>query len=226
MIFGICFAAPLVKTHRRSGPTRFDQVPIVPTREWQHIAEVALKHLARMVIALSLINSTAHAAQRDGPSHLLAKAVAQSNYVTCANRLAFYDRERDATQWPIGKPLPDGYRQSPYAAPDWQQCHLRIPPSGYRWLRSNNDQQMLISSRFIPHIIDQGAYPSDRQLARGKVLPAEYRSPRYAVRDWRDRGLPAPYPGCRWVFINHQFLLVSTSSGLITDVAFDRHAMP
>jgi len=187
-----------------------------------------VKYLVRMVLALSLITGAAYAVQRDNRNQPMVDSDAHPSYASSIARLGFNDRERDTKRWSRGDWLPERYRQSQYVLGDWQQRHLRIPPSGYRWLRSDNDQYLLerTSSRVVADIVNQDAHPNDLQFARGEVMPTEYRSLRYAVVDWRANDLSRPDPGCRWVFINYQFFLVSTSTGLITDVVFNRQTTP
>lgn len=60
-----------------------------------------------------------------------------------------------------------------------------------------------------------------RRWARGQYLPAEYRSSRYLISDYRTYRLPPPPRGYGYVRHDDDVLLTSMTNGLITQVLFD-----
>jgi len=52
----------------------------------------------------------------------------------------------------------------------------------------------------------------------GQRLPAQYRSDRYYVNDWRANHLSEPPKGHRWARVDNSFILVAVASGVITQV--------
>jgi Ni/Co efflux regulator RcnB len=49
----------------------------------------------------------------------------------------------------------------------------------------------------------------------GDLLPLFFL--RYVMRDYRDYGLPTPPPGCAWIWVGNDVLLVDMSDGYIID---------
>jgi Ni/Co efflux regulator RcnB len=45
---------------------------------------------------------------------------------------------RDNPHWSRGDRLSSEYRDSRYVVSDWKNEHLRKPPGGYHWVRTNN----------------------------------------------------------------------------------------
>jgi Ni/Co efflux regulator RcnB len=43
---------------------------------------------------------------------------------------------------------------------------------------------------------------------------------RYRVHDWAWYGLPAPPPGCAWVYVDNSIFLVDLFDGYIIDTAY------
>ena len=41
--------------------------------------------------------------------------------------------------------MPAEYRGGHYVVTDWRARHLRQPPRGYRWVRSDNNEYLLIA---------------------------------------------------------------------------------
>lgn len=59
---------------------------------------------------------------------------------------------------------------------------------------------------------------AQRRWSRGHYLPAEYRSSRYVIHDYRAYHLPPPPRGYGYVRQDDDVLLTSLASGLITQV--------
>lgn len=62
---------------------------------------------------------------------------------------------------------------------------------------------------------------AQRRWERGQYLPAEYRSSRYIIHDYRTYRLPPPPRGYGYVRHDDDVLLTSLASGLITQVLAD-----
>jgi len=56
-----------------------------------------------------------------------------------------------------------------------------------------------------------------RNWAIGGFLPNWFW--RYTVQDYWRYGLPAPPPGCAWVWLDHDIALIDLSDGYIIDMA-------
>lgn len=52
----------------------------------------------------------------------------------------------------------------------------------------------------------------------GQRLPAQYRTDRYYVTDWRSRHLSEPPRGHRWANVDGSFVLVAVATGIISQV--------
>jgi Ni/Co efflux regulator RcnB len=60
----------------------------------------------------------------------------------------------DHHDWQRGSRLPPEYRSHNYVVNDWHSRHLRRPPSGYHWVRADNDLVLVgITSGIIADII-------------------------------------------------------------------------
>ncbi|HEY9216642.1 MAG TPA: RcnB family protein [Phenylobacterium sp.] len=59
---------------------------------------------------------------------------------------------------------------------------------------------------------------AQRRYARGQYLPAQYRSQRYVIQDYRAYRLPPPPRGYAYVRYDDDILLTGLASGLITRV--------
>ncbi|CAB3810705.1 RcnB family protein [Paraburkholderia fynbosensis] len=57
-----------------------------------------------------------------------------------------------------------------------------------------------------------------RDWHKGQRLPAEYRHYNFVMNDWRSHGLDAPSRGKKWLGINGDYVLVSTSNWTISDI--------
>lgn len=57
---------------------------------------------------------------------------------------------------------------------------------------------------------------------QGDNLPTSYRGSHYRVNDWRDRGLPPPPSGHRWVHVKGEYILVAVASGVIANILLHR----
>jgi Ni/Co efflux regulator RcnB len=66
------------------------------------------------------------------------------------------------------------------------------------------------------HDYYRGAGPN-HDWQRGGRLPAEYRSHRYIVNDWRGHHLSAPPRGYHWVQVNGDYVLAAVATGIILD---------
>ncbi len=56
-----------------------------------------------------------------------------------------HDRGRHEGWYRRGGRVPEEYRDSRYVVTDWRADHLRPPPPGYRWVRSDNNDYLLIA---------------------------------------------------------------------------------
>ncbi|MDA3913716.1 RcnB family protein [Oleiagrimonas sp.] len=56
-----------------------------------------------------------------------------------------HDRGRREGWYHTGGRLPRAYRGSRYVVNDWRGEHLRAPPRGYRWHRSDNGDFLLVA---------------------------------------------------------------------------------
>lgn len=57
----------------------------------------------------------------------------------------FYDRGRHEGWYRRGGRVPDEYRRGDYVVSDWHRDHLREPPRGYHWVRSDNGDFLLVA---------------------------------------------------------------------------------
>lgn len=108
----------------------------------------------------------------------------------------------------------------PYGSSDDAYRHDADDRSGYN--RYNRDERY--SRREHRGYHDNGYYAQQRyQHRRGGYLAHEYRSDRYVVSDWRNRGLYQPQYGQQWVQTdNRNYLLVAIATGLITQMLVNR----
>ncbi|MDE1893710.1 MAG: RcnB family protein [Xanthomonadaceae bacterium] len=60
-------------------------------------------------------------------------------------RHGMYERGRDEGWYRRGGYMPVEYRGGPYVVEDWRRDHLREPPRGYRWVRSDNGDFLLVA---------------------------------------------------------------------------------
>ena len=56
-----------------------------------------------------------------------------------------YDRGRQEGWYRQGGRVPEDYRGGTYVVSDWRGNHLRQPPRGYHWVRSDNGDFLLIA---------------------------------------------------------------------------------
>jgi Ni/Co efflux regulator RcnB len=127
---------------------------------------------------------------------------------------------RSDYQWSRGDRLPSQYRQNQYIVGDWQQRNLRTPARGYRWIRNNNDQYMMVEIRsgMIIDVVSQNQYRNDYRWSQGDRLSGGYLENRYVVSDWRGNHLRRPARGQHWVHINNQYMLTAIGSGFIIEI--------
>ena len=56
-----------------------------------------------------------------------------------------HDRGRHEGWYKKGGHMPAQYRGSSYVVTDWRSRHLRQPPRGYHWVRSDNGDFLLVA---------------------------------------------------------------------------------
>lgn len=56
-----------------------------------------------------------------------------------------HDRGRHEGWYRKGGHLPGEYRGSHYVVTDWHRRHLRQPPRGYHWVRSDGNRYLLVA---------------------------------------------------------------------------------
>ncbi|MBD8872898.1 RcnB family protein [Rhodanobacter sp. DHB23] len=56
-----------------------------------------------------------------------------------------YDQGRHEGWYKKGGHLPSSYRSRQYVVSDWRGAHLRPPPRGYHWVRSDNGDFLLVA---------------------------------------------------------------------------------
>jgi Ni/Co efflux regulator RcnB len=57
----------------------------------------------------------------------------------------FYDRGRHEGWYRTGGRVPPEYRRGDYVVSDWHRDHLRPPPRGYHYVRSDNGDFLLVA---------------------------------------------------------------------------------
>ncbi|KZC16386.1 hypothetical protein RHOFW510R12_03110 [Rhodanobacter sp. FW510-R12] len=57
----------------------------------------------------------------------------------------WHDRGRHEGWYKRGGYLPEEYRSTRYVVTDWRQYDLREPPRGYRWVRSDSGDYLLVA---------------------------------------------------------------------------------
>lgn len=57
-----------------------------------------------------------------------------------------------------------------------------------------------------------------RDWHKGQRVPAEYRGYNFVINDWRMQGLNAPPRGHKWLGVNGDYVLVSTSNWTISNI--------
>lgn len=105
--------------------------------------------------------------------------------------------------------------------PGGPQGHDMNRDCGYDRPMHQNGPQVR-SHQFAPD-----RYPNFRQShgnrwQQGDNLPTPYRGSHYRVNDWRDRGLPPPPSGHRWVHVKGEYILVAVASGVIANILLHR----
>lgn len=129
-------------------------------------------------------------------------------------------RANSNTQFARGKRAPYQYRQPQYFVNDWQSRNLRRPPSGYRWVRNDDNQFLLIAiaTGVISQVFINENNNNYRVWGFGEYLPNRYRQNQYYVDDWRAHRLNRPSNGRRWVHVHRQYLLINIRDGQIKAV--------
>ena len=130
------------------------------------------------------------------------------------------NRYRNDNSYERGGHVTAQYRRNYYYVDDWQNRRLRQPPRGYRWLRNDRNQFMMIAitSGIISEIVNQNDYPQGERWYVGERVNARYLSEGNRVEQWRRRGLPRPSRGHYWINFNRQYLLIDASSRTIVRV--------
>lgn len=128
-------------------------------------------------------------------------------------------------QFARGQRAPEQYRQPQYFVSDWQQRQLRRPPSGYRWVRNDNNQFLLIAiaTGIIWQVFANDNNYNYQLWTNGEYLPRQYRRSNYYVNNWNYYHLRRPTNGRRWIHLHHQFLLINISNGRIYAVVDERY---
>ena len=178
-----------------------------------------MKHLISAAIAMTLLCTTAAVAQPGYPSYQ-SQSDPRQNGGGRYSPEGFNESQNDRPHWSRGDRVPEQYRQDRYIVSDWRQHNLRAPPRGYRWVRNDNKQYLLMSigSWIIADIVTQNQYRDGHRWSRGERLWGEYRNSRYVVRNWRANQLRQPPRGQHWVHISDQYMLVSTRNGVISRI--------
>ncbi|MEW9572901.1 RcnB family protein [Rhodanobacter sp. Si-c] len=91
--------------------------------------------LAMAVCAALLMTSVAMASQSDGHDN---NGHHQSSSV-------MHDRGAHEGWYKKGGVMPNDYRNNRYVVSDWRSEHLREPPQGYHWVRSDNGDFLLVA---------------------------------------------------------------------------------
>lgn len=91
--------------------------------------------LAMAVCAALLMTSVAMASQSDGHDN---NGHHQSSSV-------MHDRGAHEGWYKKGGVMPNDYRNNRYVVSDWRSEHLREPPHGYHWVRSDNGDFLLVA---------------------------------------------------------------------------------
>lgn len=124
------------------------------------------------------------------------------------------------TQFARGKRAPWQYRQPQYYVNDWQTRKLSTPPRGYRWVRNDDNQFLLIAiaSGIISQVFINENNNNYRVWGYGEYLPRKYRNNQFYIDDWANRGLNRPPIGRRWAHVHQQYLLININGGQISAV--------
>jgi len=97
--------------------------------------------LAMAICAALLMTHVAMAAQsndRDNNGRNNHNGHRQNSSVT-------HDRGRHEGWYRKGGVMPNDYRDNRYVVSDWRTEHLREPPRGYHWVRSDNGDFLLVA---------------------------------------------------------------------------------
>ena len=131
-----------------------------------------MKRLLSAAIALSLLGGTAAMAQLDYPNYQSQNSDPRQNGGGRFSPEGFNEHHNDRPHWSRGDRVPEHYRQDRYTVSDWRQHNLRAPPRGYRWVRNDNDQYLLMAIRswIIADIVTQNPYRNDHRWSRGERL--------------------------------------------------------
>jgi Ni/Co efflux regulator RcnB len=88
--------------------------------------------------ALVMSSSAAVMAQPMGQDH-------QDQNHQDQNHRSMYERGHSEGWYKKGGHLPPEYRGGTYVVSDWRGEHLREPPHGYQWVRSDNGDFILVA---------------------------------------------------------------------------------
>jgi Ni/Co efflux regulator RcnB len=94
---------------------------------------------------------------RHDPHHAVYTRDRYGEHDTDGRYYVAHDRGRHEGWYKKGGYVPSQYRTRRYIVTDWRIYHLRQPPRGYAWVRSDNDQYLLIAlaTGLIAEILSQ-----------------------------------------------------------------------
>ncbi len=99
------------------------------------------KQLSTLMICGALLMSSA-AAMATPPQH---DRDHHDNHGPSQNHRGMYDRGRSEGWYKRGGHVPAEYRGGSYVVTDWRARHLRQPPRGYHYVRSDNGDFLLVA---------------------------------------------------------------------------------
>jgi Ni/Co efflux regulator RcnB len=131
-----------------------------------------------------------------------------------------YDRYSYRDRYKRGGYVETQYRRGDYQVNDWHNRNLRQPPRGYRWVRNDSNQFIMIAivTGLISEIVEQNDHPQGNIWYHGERISPNYLGENNRVTHWQRHGLRRPARGHFWVMSNHQYLLIERSTGNIAQV--------
>lgn len=105
-----------------------------------------LKHIFAPVVcgALLLSGNVAFAQSYNGREGQDRSAEQRQQPEVNSHR-GMYEQGRREGWYKRGGRLPSAYREKKYVVGDWRAYHLRQPPRGYHWVRSDNGDYLLVA---------------------------------------------------------------------------------
>jgi len=98
------------------------------------------KHLGSLLICSALAMSFAMSASAQPQDHQ-----DDHGHNSGPSQHAMYDRGRSEGWYKKGGHVPAEYNGGSYAVTDWRSEHLRQPPRGYHYVRSDNGDFLLVA---------------------------------------------------------------------------------